>query len=86
LVPSTVKVTLPVGTVVPEEAATVAVNVTVAPAVAGFALEVRLVLLAARVAALMVSVRLVLVLVANAVLPPYAAVIVCVPAASVEVA
>jgi hypothetical protein len=70
LVPSTVNVTLPVGTVVPEDAATVAVKVTVAPAVAGLALEVTVVLLAARVAALIVSDKLELVLAANVVLPP----------------
>jgi hypothetical protein len=38
-VPSTVKITLPVGVVSPDSGATSAVNVTVVPTDAGFALE-----------------------------------------------
>jgi hypothetical protein len=70
LVPSTVKVTLPAGTVFPEEAATVAVNVTLAPTVAGLALDATVVVVPVSAAAVIVSVKLLLVLVANVEVPP----------------
>jgi hypothetical protein len=69
---------------VPEAGVTVVVNVTVLPAVCGLALDVTAVVVEVS-AALIVSVSVELVLAANAVVPPYAAVIVCVPAVRLDV-
>jgi hypothetical protein len=75
--------TVPVG--VPEVVVTVAVKVTVWPAVEGFSEEATAVAVAALVGIFTVCVRIAEVLVVNVVSPPKMAVMECAPAASAEV-